>query len=81
MAILVTYDDIRAAGTQPWQLDNAALQSIRFQGESPPGTPLDWSGVDLTHSDPCPVLTVRRDKRGPHLKLLNHNSHGHGEIC
>ena len=58
----MTFEEIRAAGEQDWRLDNTALKSIRFQGESPPGTPLDWSGVDLTHSDPCPVLTVRRDK-------------------
>ena len=49
-------------------MDNTALKSIRFQGESPPGTPLDWSGVDLTHSDPHPVLTVRRDK-GPAFSM------------
>ena len=50
-------------------MDNTALKSIRFQGESPPGTPLDWSGVDLTHSDPYPVLTVRRDK-GPAFSMV-----------
>ena len=59
---MVDFDEIRAAGKQDWRLDNTAMKSIRFQGESPPGTPLDRSGVDLTHSDPCPVLTVRRDK-------------------
>ena len=68
MAILVTFEEIRAAGKQDWRLDNTALKSIRFQGESPPGTPLDWSGVDLTHSDPHPVLTVRRDK-GPAFSM------------
>ena len=62
MAIIATREDIRAAGTQDWHLDNTALKSIRFQGENPPGTPLDWSGVDLTHSDPYLVLTIRRDK-------------------
>ena len=41
-------------------MDNTALESIRFQGESPAGTPLDWSGVDLTHSDPYIVLTMKR---------------------
>ena len=50
-------------------MDNTALKSIRFQGENPPGTPLDWSGVDLTHSDPYPVLTVRRDK-GPAFSMV-----------
>ena len=50
-------------------MDNTALKSIRFQGESPPGTTLDWSGVDLTHSDPYPVLTVRRDK-GPAFSMV-----------
>ena len=50
-------------------MDNTALKSIRFQGESPPGTPLDWSGVDLTHSDPYPVLTVKRDK-GPAFEMV-----------
>ena len=60
MAIFVTFDEIRAAGTQDWRMDNKALKSIRFQNESPAGTPLDWAGVDLTHSDPYPVLTVRR---------------------
>ena len=69
MAILVTFEEIRAAGTQDWRLDNTALKSIRFQGENPPGTPLDWSGVDLTHSDPYPVLTVRRDK-GPAFSMV-----------
>ena len=69
MAILVNFEEIRAAGKQDWRLDNTALKSIRFQGESPPGTPLDWSGVDLTHSDPYPVLTVRRDK-GPAFSMV-----------
>ena len=69
MAILVTFEEIRAAGEQDWRLDNTALKSIRFQGESPPGTPLDWSGVDLTHSDPCSVVTVRRDK-GPASEMV-----------
>ena len=69
MAILVTFEQIRAAGKQDWRLDNSALKSIRFQGESPPGTPLDWSGVDLTHSDPFPVLRVRRDK-GPASEMV-----------
>ena len=69
MAILVNFEEIRAAGKQDWRLDNTALKSIRFQGESPPGTPLDWSGVDLTHSDPYPVLTVRRDK-GPASEMV-----------
>ena len=32
-------------------------------------TPLDWSGVDLTHSDPYPVQTVRRDK-GPAFSMV-----------
>ena len=50
-------------------MDNTALKSIRFEGEMPPGTPLDWSGVDLTHSDPYPVLTVRRDK-GPAFSMV-----------
>ena len=61
MAILVTFKEIRAAGKQDWRLDNTALKSIRFQGENTPGTPLDWAGVDLTHRDPYPVLTVTRD--------------------
>ena len=52
MATLVTLDEIRAAGHQDWKLDNTALKSIRFQGESSVGIPLDWMGVDLTHSDP-----------------------------
>ena len=69
MAILVTFEGIRAAGEQDWRLDNTALKSIRFQGESPPGTPLDWSGVDLTHSDPYLVLTVWRDK-GPAFEIV-----------
>ena len=62
MAIIATFEDIRAAGKQDWRLDNTALKSIRFQGENPPGTPLDWFGVVLAHSDPYPVLTVTRDK-------------------
>ena len=69
MAILVTFEEIRAAGKQDWQLDNTALKSIRFQGESPPGTPLDWKGVDLTHSDPYWVLTCRRGK-GPAFEMV-----------
>ena len=69
MAILVTFEELRAAGKQDWRLDNTALKSIRFQGESSPGTPLDWAGVDLTHSDPCLVLTVRRDK-GPASEIV-----------
>ena len=69
MAILVTFEEIRAAGKQDWRLDNTALKSIRFQGESPPGTPLGRSGVDLTHGDPHPVLTVRRDK-GPAFSMV-----------
>ena len=68
MAILVTFAEIRAAGKQDWRLDNTALKSIRFQGENPPGTPLDWSGVDLTHSDNYPVLTVTRAK-GPAFSM------------
>ena len=69
MATLVTFDEIRAAGTQDWRMDNKALKSIRFQNESPAGTPLDWAGVDLTHIDPYPVLTVRRDK-GPAFSMV-----------
>ena len=64
MAIIANFEGIRAAGKQDWRLDNTALKSIRFQGESPPGTPIDWAGVDLTHSDPYLVMTVRRDKGG-----------------
>ena len=60
MAILVTFEEIRAAGEQDWRLDNTALKTIRSQGDVPPF--LHWSGVDLTHSDPYPVLTARRDK-------------------
>ena len=50
-------------------MDNTALKSIRFQGESPPGTPLDWKGVDLTHRDPYWVLTCRRGK-GPAFEMV-----------
>ena len=50
MAIVVTFEEIRAAGVQDWRLDNTALKTIRSQGEVPPF--LHWSGVDLTHSDP-----------------------------
>ena len=60
MAILVTYDEIRGSGKQRWPLDNTALKTIRFEGENPPGTPTDRSGVDLTHRDPYLVLTIRR---------------------
>ena len=70
MALLVTFEEIRAAGEQDLRLDNTALKSIRFQGESPPGIPLGWSGVGLTHSGPCPVLTVRRDKKGPASEMV-----------
>ena len=69
MAIRVTFEEIRAAGKQDWRLDNTALKSIRFQGESPEGTPIDWAGVDLTHSDPYPVLTLRRGK-GPAFEMV-----------
>ena len=69
MAIFVTFEEIRAAGTQDWRLDNKALKSIRFQGEEPEGSPIDWDGVDLTHSDPYLVLTVRRDK-GPAFSMV-----------
>ena len=69
MATLVTFDEIRAAGTQDRRLDNTALKSIRFQGESPPGTPLDWKGVDLTHRDPYWVLTCRRGE-GPAFEMV-----------
>ena len=50
-------------------MDNIALKSIRFQGESPPGTPLDWKGVDLTHRDPYWVLTCRRGV-GPAFEMV-----------
>ena len=60
MATLVTFEEVRAAGEQAWRLDNTALKSIRVQGEDPEGTPIDWDGVDLTHSDPQLVLTFRR---------------------
>ena len=66
MAIFVTFEEIRAAGKQDWRSDNTALKSIRFQTES---IRLDWSGVDLTHSDPYLVLTVRRDK-GPAFSMV-----------
>ena len=69
MAIFVTVEEIRAAGTQGWRLDNTALKSIRFQGESSPGTPLDWKGVDLTHRDPYWVLTCRRGV-GPAFEMV-----------
>ena len=58
---IVTLEEIRAAGRQPWHLDSTALKSIRYQGENPAGTPIDWSGLDLTNRDPYPVLTVHRD--------------------
>ena len=67
MAILVTFEEIRAAGHQDWQLDNTALKTIRSQGEVPPF--LHWSGVDLTHSDPYPVLTLERGN-GPEFELV-----------
>ena len=67
MAILVTFEKIRAAGVQDWRLDNTALKTIRSQGEVPPI--LHWSGVDLTHSGPYPVLTIRRDK-GPAFSMV-----------
>ena len=67
MAILVKFEEIRAAGVQDWRLDNTALKTIRSQCEVPPF--LHWSGVDLTHSDPYPVLTVRRDK-GPAFSMV-----------
>ncbi len=66
--VVATFEDIRAVGKQDWRLDNTALKSIRFQGENPPGTPLDWSGVDLTHGDNYPVLTVTRAK-GPAFSM------------
>ena len=69
MAILVNFEEIGAAGKQDWRLDNTALKSIRFQGESPLGTPWDWSGVDLTHSDPYFVLTIKRGN-GPEFELV-----------
>ena len=50
-------------------MDNTALKSIRFQGEDPPGFPLDWAGVDLTNKDPYFVLTVKRDK-GPAFSMV-----------
>ena len=50
-------------------MDNTALKSIRFQGEEPEGTPIDWDGVDLTHSDPYLVLTLRRGK-GPAFSMV-----------
>ena len=50
-------------------MDNTALKSIRFQGESSPGTPLDWKGVDLTHRDPYWVLTCRRGV-GPAFEMV-----------
>ena len=67
MAILVTFEEIRAAGEQDWRLDNTSLKTIRSQGEVPPF--LHWSGVDLTHSDPYPVLTLKRDK-GPAFEMV-----------
>ena len=69
MAILVTEDDIRRSGRQHYSLDNTALKSFRFEGENPPGTPTDWSGVDLTYRDPCFVLTCKRD-RGPAFEIV-----------
>ena len=65
----MTVEEIRAAGHQDWKLDNTALKSIRFQGEDPEGTPIDWGGVDLTHSDPYLVLTLRRGK-GPAFEMV-----------
>ena len=67
MAILVTFEEIRAAGEQDWRLDNTALKTIRSQGEVPPF--LHWSGVDLTHSDPYLVLTMERGN-GPEFELV-----------
>ena len=67
MPILVTFEEIRAAGEQDWRLDNTALKTIRSQGEVPQF--LHWSGVDLTHSDPFPVLRVRRGK-GPAFSMV-----------
>ena len=67
MAILVTFEEIRAAGVQDWRLDNTALKTIRSQGE----VPLFFAlvGVDLTHSDPYPVLTIKRGN-GPAFELV-----------
>ena len=67
MAILVTFEEIRAAGHQDWRLDNTALMTIRSQGEVPPV--LHWSGVELTHSDPYLVLTMERGN-GPEFELV-----------
>ena len=80
MAIIATREDIRAAGTQDWHLDNTALKSIRFQGEEPEGTPIDWDGVDLFDKDPYDVLTVDRTER-PAYTLQDQNSHGRCEEC
>ena len=65
--ILVKFEEVRAAGVQDWRLDNTALKTIRSQGEVPPF--LHWSGVDLTHSDPYPVLTLERGN-GPEFELV-----------
>ena len=50
-------------------MDNTALKSFRFERENPPGTPTDWSGVDLTHRDPCLVLRLKRTK-GPAFEMV-----------
>ena len=56
--IVVTKEEIRRAGTQPWKLNNTALKSIRDSNELPVGVPIVW-GIDLFESDEYEIWTDR----------------------
>ena len=56
--IVVTKEEIRRAGTQPWKLNNTALKSIRDSNELPVGVPIVW-GIDLFESGEYEIWTDR----------------------
>ena len=73
-----TLEDVIHEGAQPWQLNNAALKSIRDTNENPPGWPsVSWdhegcgyAGVELFDHDPYPIKTLRRTT-GMHYELTD----------
>ena len=64
---VVTIEEIRGSGEQPWHLNNTALKNIRAQAESPAGWP-NCRRFPLFDMDPLPIRKVIRT-RGPTFTL------------
>ena len=54
---VVTMEQIRASGTQPWKLNNTALKWLRDTHENPPGIPT-VPELDLTSQEEIMIQTL-----------------------